>query len=239
MKILVVDPDRIHQTLYKEIVSKVGANLNIACDASEAMKLLDSETSLLISELCLPDMDGLDLISHLRNRSDIQEMRVIVTTSLGVEAEVERASRLQVLEIWPKPLELQLCYRQLRQILCRNNVSSIDMDEVLNRLGISERLYLECLEMLDSELRTLSARLKAFKQDPQSQRACVSSALGACASLGLKSLAQLLRRLDYCYAQDMTEACKLLMASIDRESRAVSALATSIRRNWSLLGRTL
>ncbi|MBS2035754.1 response regulator [bacterium] len=232
MKVLVVEPDRVHQQLYKELASKVGVALLMASSAAEAMKLLEAKPSLVICELSLPDMDGLDLVGYLRNRPDTCDTRVILATSLEVDCEMERALSLKILEYWPKPLDMRLCHRQLRQVLCRNNISVVDLDEVVCRLEISERLYVECLEMLEGDLRAMPAKLRTLKDDPHSQRAYLTSTLGACASLGFRSLAQLLRRLDYCYENDMKEAGNLLLNTIQREHSTILGVISAIRRNW-------
>lgn len=237
MKVLVVEPDRVHQELYKELVSKVGVGLAIAASAAEAMKLLDADTGLVISEILLPDMDGLDLVGYLRNRPESRSTRVILSTSLPVEADLTRALSLQILEYWTKPLDMQLCHRQLRQILCRTAISAVDLDEVVCRLEISERRYVECLELLEVELGALPANLRGLKDDPQAQRACLVAVQGASATLGVKSLLQLLKRLDYCYENGMKEAANLLLNNLQAEHQSLLKTSNAIRRSWLVSDR--
>lgn len=75
--ILVVDDHEIIRCLLSEVLSKIGHNVTEACNAVEAIRLCDEHRyDLLILDYHLSDMNGLELVEHLKSK-----MRFILHTS--------------------------------------------------------------------------------------------------------------------------------------------------------------
>ncbi len=87
-RVLVIDDDPSLQTLVSLSLARAGIQTIGARTAVEGHKLLDEEDfHLLILDLGLPDMDGLDLLEMLRKDSRFDELPVLVL-SIWVDPEV-------------------------------------------------------------------------------------------------------------------------------------------------------
>ena len=80
--ILVVDDDEETVTLLREILSKEGYNVDTAADGKIALDKIGSRPpDLVISDIHMPDLDGMSLLAELRVR--FQDVPVILMTAYG------------------------------------------------------------------------------------------------------------------------------------------------------------
>ncbi len=81
--ILVVDDDEETVTLLREILSKEGYSVDTAADGKTALDRINSSRApeLVISDIHMPDLDGMGLLAELRVRH--QDVPVILMTAYG------------------------------------------------------------------------------------------------------------------------------------------------------------
>ena len=80
--ILVVDDDEETVTLLREILSKEGYNVDTAADGKIALDKIGSRPpDLVISDIHMPDLDGMSLLAELRVR--FPDVPVILMTAYG------------------------------------------------------------------------------------------------------------------------------------------------------------
>jgi DNA-binding NtrC family response regulator len=80
--ILVVDDDEETVTLLREILLKEGYNVDTAADGKIALDKVGSRPpDLVISDIHMPDLDGMSLLAELRVR--YQDVPVILMTAYG------------------------------------------------------------------------------------------------------------------------------------------------------------
>ena len=86
--LLVEDEPDLLQTLSFNFESE-GYKVSKALNGEEAMKLLEKNDSiaLVILDLMLPDISGLDICRHIRNTNDLQNLLVIMVTAKGEEVD--------------------------------------------------------------------------------------------------------------------------------------------------------
>jgi DNA-binding response OmpR family regulator len=69
-KILIVDDERDLVDAYVRLLQRAGHTCIAAFDANEAIQLFDAESpDLLITDLSLPDSSGIEIIRHVRAKS--------------------------------------------------------------------------------------------------------------------------------------------------------------------------
>jgi len=93
--VLVADDSVVSRMLQKGILETAGYQVRVAADGVEAWEILQSEPcDLLVSDVNMPRMDGLELTTKLRNDARFRDFPVVLVTSLdssqdharGVEA---------------------------------------------------------------------------------------------------------------------------------------------------------
>ena len=84
-KVLVVEDSYTVRELQRSILEAAGYRVETARDGKEGLDrvLSDAEIELVITDLEMPEMDGLELTRAIRGRSDGASLPVVIVTSLG------------------------------------------------------------------------------------------------------------------------------------------------------------
>jgi two-component system alkaline phosphatase synthesis response regulator PhoP len=104
-KILLCD-DEVHIVRAAEFkLARAGYEVRCAADGQEAWEAIERERpDLLITDLQMPRLGGLELIERLRQRSDTSHLPVIVLSAKGFELKPqELAEKWGVLAVVGKP----------------------------------------------------------------------------------------------------------------------------------------
>lgn len=115
MKILVVDDeldvkDLFQQKFRKEI--RLGlVNFEFAFSGEEALKILsgmEHEAVLILSDINMPGMSGLDLLHEIKSKNSNPPPVVMMVTAYGDEENFNRAKSLGANDFLTKPVDFQL-----------------------------------------------------------------------------------------------------------------------------------
>jgi len=84
-KVLVVDDDQTIRDLVSSMLEAEGFSVTTAADGKEGVELLDSQPrpldfSLIILDVCMPEMNGLDVITRLKLHPHTQSIPVLMLT---------------------------------------------------------------------------------------------------------------------------------------------------------------
>jgi two-component system, chemotaxis family, sensor kinase CheA len=89
--ILVVDDSITTRTLEKNILEAAGFRVTIAVDGIEALKRLkEQEIDLVVTDIQMPNMDGIALTSQIRETANYKHLPVILVTSLESQEDREK-----------------------------------------------------------------------------------------------------------------------------------------------------
>ena len=89
--VLIVDDNPVNARLASITLEMAGYAVQIASDADEAMLLLDGELpDLVLMDVQLPGMDGLELTRHLRGGPATAGLRIVAMTSYAMRGDAER-----------------------------------------------------------------------------------------------------------------------------------------------------
>jgi two-component system chemotaxis response regulator CheY len=94
--LLVVDDSATTRMLIS-LTLKKGESFNIieASNGSEAVARLDSESvDMVLTDINMPEMNGLELISHIRSQHSKQNIPIIVITTMGEESDRDKGLSL-------------------------------------------------------------------------------------------------------------------------------------------------
>lgn len=101
MKILIADDSRVGRTYVQRTLSLTGvseADLLLAKNGQEALEIIEKQQSLqdavgvLLLDINMPILDGLQLVEQLEQKGYLGKLRIIVTSSLLDDS---RKARLQ------------------------------------------------------------------------------------------------------------------------------------------------
>src|ERR1051326_9071103 len=84
MKILIADDDSTSRILLQATLKKLGHDVIVAKNGAEALAHFDrAHTPLLISDMVMPDIDGLQLCGRIRKANRSQYTYIILLTSVA------------------------------------------------------------------------------------------------------------------------------------------------------------
>jgi two-component system chemotaxis sensor kinase CheA len=94
-KVLVVDDQFTVRELQRSILRASGYRVEVACDGREALGMLSAagDFDIVVTDLQMPEMDGLELLGAIRADLDRSSLPVIVVTSRGSEEDRKRGAQ--------------------------------------------------------------------------------------------------------------------------------------------------
>jgi two-component system chemotaxis sensor kinase CheA len=93
-RVLVVDDQFTVRELQRSILRAAGYRVEVACDGREALEELGAghDFDVVVTDLQMPEMDGLALLSAIRSDPDRASLPVVMVTSHGSEEDRKRGA---------------------------------------------------------------------------------------------------------------------------------------------------
>lgn len=121
MKILVVDDEKDMQTLFEQRFRKeIGSNemeFVFAFSGEEALKYLKQhvhEVVLILSDINMPGMSGLELLDQIKKQYSMPPPMVMMITAYGDAENYNTAMRLGADDFLTKPVDFTLLKQKLK-----------------------------------------------------------------------------------------------------------------------------
>ena len=117
--VLYVEDNRVNFLLVEQLLSIWSlVELHHAEDGARALDLARvEEPDLLILDLHLPDMNGLEVLRRLRQEAAFARARVAVLTASVMPGDVAAAREAGVVEYWTKPLNVPRFMKDVQRLL--------------------------------------------------------------------------------------------------------------------------
>lgn len=104
--ILVVDDDPDTRDLLRFMLEDEGAIVTVAPNAKEALSILEKQfPTLLVSDVAMPEMDGFELIGHIRKLPDGGNIPAIALTAYARDEDRQQALRSGFDDYLTKPID--------------------------------------------------------------------------------------------------------------------------------------
>ena len=118
--ILIVDDNVQNLKLAKVILAGAGYEVKTAIDAEDALRILESfMPSLILMDLQMPRMDGLELTRRLRADPARREIIVIALTAYAMKGDDRKALAAGCDGYMPKPIDIDALPRVVAEHLAR------------------------------------------------------------------------------------------------------------------------
>ena len=107
--VLIIDDDKHIRHLIKAVLEPMGHQIVEAANGKDALQTIQSNTpSLVIVDIFMPEIDGIEIIKNLRNtQSDIKIIAISGRGALDNVDVLEVAQRLGATHTLPKPFEIR------------------------------------------------------------------------------------------------------------------------------------
>ena len=114
LSILVVDDDMLARTTAAQCVKRGGHTAAMADGGAAAMEMLQSdEYDLVLLDLMMPDVDGFEVLRHIRETPKLSEIPVIVVSGSGGAESKAKCLEMGASGYLSKPLDPALLNEQI------------------------------------------------------------------------------------------------------------------------------
>ena len=131
-KILAVDDEEDILELHRFNLTKEGFAVVCAGSGEEALKLTRLEKpELILLDLLLPGMDGLEVARRLKKDASTKEIPIIMVTAKGEEADIVTGLEVGAEDYITKPFSRKVVIARVRAVLRRKTAAPADDQEVV------------------------------------------------------------------------------------------------------------
>lgn len=93
--VLVAEDDKFYSDVFKTKLGKEDFDVVVAADGAEALKLArERKPDLMLLDLIMPVKDGFETLKELRADQELKDVKVVVLSNLGQDADVKKAKDL-------------------------------------------------------------------------------------------------------------------------------------------------
>jgi len=206
-RILVVDGNSDNRCLVRDFLAPLGFELCEAENGVQALQQLSQQSAdAIITDIAMPEMDGLQLIGWLREREVTSSIPILVASASVFEANQRASLEVGADAFLQKPIDYANLLQQLQAVLQLNwiyddarLVPNAELPSVSQPVAAmiypSEESLQQLLRLANSGLiHQLQAQLKTVQQQQADCGAFVQQALALAEGFQLKPLQELLKQ---------------------------------------------
>jgi two-component system phosphate regulon response regulator PhoB len=165
-RILLIDGDRTAAELTKECLEPAGFQLHLSNDGYTGLEMaLSLRPDLILTEIVLPGLDGMELCRQIRSSSEVNEIPLIFLTIRNSEIDQIAGLSIGADDYLCKPIHAQLLQHRINAILRRrtpnvrsNNVTSVQLHGIeMNRQYFSVSADQHPIDLTRTEFELLWA----------------------------------------------------------------------------------
>lgn len=93
-KILLVEDELFIRELYERALSQAGYEVIIAIDGEQALKVAKKDLDLILLDIMLPKIHGIDVLKQLKKSDETKDIPVVMITNLGQEDVINDAFKI-------------------------------------------------------------------------------------------------------------------------------------------------
>jgi len=106
MTVLVVEDSTDLRNLFARVLQRKGFRVYEVSNGREALACLPRiEPDVILTDVMMPEMDGIEFIRHLRSRPSTAEIPVAIMTAAAADDAKRDARRLGVANVVEKPID--------------------------------------------------------------------------------------------------------------------------------------
>ena len=115
--VLVVEDDMVTATLITRILAANGYAVTHAADRAGVVAGLKTVPDLVILDVLMPDANGFDILNRMRNHPRLQNIPVLMLTSLGAVEDILKGLKLRASGYLTKPAKSRALLDAIRTVL--------------------------------------------------------------------------------------------------------------------------
>lgn len=253
-RILLVEDNDINQQIGSEMLSSLGAVVDIAANGVEALEKVErSQYDIILMDLQMPLMDGMEATRLMRARSELAEVPIIAMTADAMKGVKEKVLEQGMNAYITKPFEPSQLYAVLQRFMKANprtvneaaaatetlslpdQLPGLQLSVAIQRLRGNRAFYRGILQRFAdghaNAVQDIRAAIDA--EDNKQAELLVHTLKGVASNLGAVDLAETSGQLQACLMSEEQEQLNRLLAELDER---IAEVLSSIQIAVPLLG---
>ncbi|EFM08843.1 multi-sensor hybrid histidine kinase [Paenibacillus curdlanolyticus YK9] len=249
-RILLVEDNEINRQVAFEMLSGMGAAVDLASNGVEALRLLEHKRyDVVLMDLQMPVMDGMEASRRIREREDLNNMPIIAMTADAMKGVKEKVLENGMNAYLTKPFDPASLYELLQRLMPEHEhaaglveetaavpdrLPGLQLTEAVHRLGGNKALYLGILQRFASDHAGDAEKIKAALTDGDNRHAelLAHTLKGVAGNIGADELMEAAAWLQ----QDLhNEGVERTMQLLDALDKQLATVLQSIRTALPLL----
>jgi CheY-like chemotaxis protein len=92
MRVLFVEDDEMNRRVVRDMLTLASAEMSEATDAITGLRMIDEEPfNIILMDLRMPGMDGMEAIRHIRERTDDKALLPIIVVTADTAARIRES----------------------------------------------------------------------------------------------------------------------------------------------------
>jgi putative two-component system response regulator len=179
--ILLIEDDLVTCHIMTALLKRLRHPHVVAHTGAEALEQVGRQPlDLLIADLMLPDMGGLELIEQILVRPHLQDIPVMFCTANADPKVVERALALGAVDFVKKPINVDVFAQRIDRALKRAPARWESWREMIKRLRVDSRTFQPLLALAREHLAELVQKLSRLREGRSTIEEMGVEDLGAC-----------------------------------------------------------
>ncbi len=115
--ILIIDDDIMNLKMAKTVLERAGYKVDMQKSGALGIKSLkENKTDLVLLDIEMPDMDGIQTLENIRMEKELEEIPVIFITASGDTDNVVQAAKLGVADYVKKPFLMNELLKRVAKV---------------------------------------------------------------------------------------------------------------------------
>lgn len=139
VKVLIVEDEAAIGELIRFHVEREGLSARLVQSGKVALDAVKESTpDLIVLDLMLPDLDGLEVCRRLKQRSETRSIPILMVSAKGEESDIVAGIELGADDYVTKPFSPKVLIARLKNILRRNDVNTEVPTDAEGRLTLGD-----------------------------------------------------------------------------------------------------
>lgn len=142
-KILVVEDEKNIRELIEFNLENAGYEVDTAADGRVALDKLSEEIDLVVLDLMLPEIDGMEVCRRMRGSEDLRQIPIIMLTAKGEEVERILGLEMGADDYMTKPFSPRELVARIKAIFRRIKEFQADSEKIKDEIVEAGKLKLD------------------------------------------------------------------------------------------------
>jgi CheY-like chemotaxis protein len=222
MNVLIVEDNLISATVLEHTLDKHGCETLTANDGDQALAYLEShpEIDLIITDLVMPNTDGIELVRKIKERDEWHAIPILVCTSMRPENANHRLTG-QGWKYVLKPIKADSLIQKVNEAFAQQRKVLQDPELTMEQIGIDADAFAEVVDRFAETVNQTINRLEQQTEDGLQEPVDLKDLFEGAKLVRAERLTDLLYSIEHCPDGRKPEMIRSSRPVLLRELRAM------------------